>query len=56
MTIRLRRSTVESLKTLYPNGGYNRVVRALTDKHVRQRMSELTDDILEDESSDSQPQ
>jgi len=50
ITIRLTESQLHRLRVLYPNLGYNAVIRALIDAHLAERMSRLTEGITESET------
>jgi len=55
-TIRVFADDIDYLKLAYPQGGYNRVIRALVSRHVRSlrnRTVELVETKLSDEEISS---
>ena len=46
-TIRLHTDTLDYLRKYYPNSGYNEVLRALSDRHVRKLLDATGDQIQE---------
>lgn len=56
VTIRLFAEDLDYLKLAYPQGGYNRVIRALVARHIRSlrnRTAELVESRLTDEEISS---
>jgi len=48
ITVRLGESQLHRLKVLYPNIGYNAILRKLVDAHLEKAMSKLTEGITEE--------
>ena len=56
ITIRLYAEDLDYLKLAYPQGGYNRIIRALVSRHIRalrNRTVELVESRLSDEEISS---
>ena len=51
ITIRLTNQQLHQLRTLYPNVGYNAILRKLVDAHLRKRFEALREGITNDPST-----